>query len=92
MQVRVFGTLRNVVEDRKQVEVHVADGASARELLDLLILAYPSLREKVLRQEGELRGGVGVFVNGRSVRFLDGLETAIHEGDEVALFPPVGGG
>jgi molybdopterin synthase sulfur carrier subunit len=92
MKVRVFGTLRMVVGDQKHVEVRVADGASARELLDQLILAYPGLQEKVLRQGGELRGGVGIFVNGRSVRFLDGLDTAIHEGDEVALFPPVGGG
>jgi molybdopterin synthase sulfur carrier subunit len=92
MKVRVFGTLRIVVGDQKYVEVRVADGASARELLDQLILAYPGLKKKVLRQGGELQGGVGIFVNGRSVRFLDGLDTAIHEGDEVALFPPVGGG
>jgi molybdopterin synthase sulfur carrier subunit len=92
MQVRVFGTLRTVVGNQKHIDVRMTDGASAGELLHELILAYPALERKVLRQGGELRGGVSIFVNGRSVRFLDGLDTAIHEGDEVALFPPVGGG
>ncbi len=40
MKVRVFGTLRNVVGHQKHVEVRAADGASARELLDQLIVVW----------------------------------------------------
>jgi molybdopterin synthase sulfur carrier subunit len=61
-------------------------------VLDQLAAAYPGLREKVFRGEDELQGGVGLFINGRSTRFLDGLSTPVREGDEVALVPPIGGG
>jgi molybdopterin converting factor small subunit len=33
-----------------------------------------------------------VLVNGRSLDFLDGLDTIIAPNDNLSLFPPVGGG
>jgi len=92
MKVRVFGTLRPVVGEHKEIEVPVGRRSTALEVLDQLIAAYPGLEQKVFAQGGGLRGGVNIFVNGRSVRFLDGLTTLLEEGDEVALFPPLGGG
>lgn len=92
MKVRVFGTLRSVVGGSKEIEVHVDGTSTALEVLDQLIAAYPSLQAKVFGEDRELQGGVSIFVNGRSVRFLDGLSTLLEEGDELALFPPIGGG
>ena len=92
MKVRVFGTLRSVVGDRKEIELRTGGSSTARALLDQLIVLYPGLRQKVFRGEERLQGGVGLFVNGRSIRFLAGLDTPVQEGDELALFPPVGGG
>ena len=92
MRVRVYGTLRAVIGGVKETEIQVAGQSTAGEILNQLVAAYPDLREKVLRGEDELQGGVGLFVNGRSTRFLQGLDTPIREGDELALFPPIGGG
>jgi len=33
-----------------------------------------------------------VLVNGRNIHFLKGRRTRLEDGDEVALFPPLGGG
>lgn len=88
----MFGTLRSVLGGSKEIEVHLEARPAARDLLDQLIAAYPALGQKVLGEGGGLRGGVSVLVNGRSVRFLDGLSTVLEADDDVALFPPVGGG
>ena len=92
MKVRIYGTLRAVMGGVKETEVHVAEQSTAGEILAQLVAAYPDLRVKVFRGEGQLQGGVGLFVNGRSTRFLQGLDTPVRKGDELALFPPIGGG
>ena len=92
MKVRVYGTLRTVMGGVKEAEVDLVDRSTARQVLNQLATAYPGLREKVFREGEELQGGVGLYVNGRSIRFLDGLSTPVREGDELALFPPIGGG
>ena len=91
MKVRMYGSLRSVI-GTKEAEVRISGGSTVRHVLDQLGAAYPSLRAKV-RHEGEmLPQGVNVLVNGRSARYLNGLDTPVVEGDELALFPPVGGG
>jgi molybdopterin synthase sulfur carrier subunit len=92
MQVRIYGTLRTVMGGIKQTQVRLAGQSTAGTILEQLVTAYPGLREKVFRGDGELQGGVGLFVNGRSTRFLQGLDTPVHQGDTLALFPPIGGG
>jgi molybdopterin synthase sulfur carrier subunit len=92
MRVRVYGTLRAVMGGVKETEAQVSEPCTAGDILQQLVAAYPGLREKVFRGKNELIGGVGLFVNGRSTRFLQGLDTPVRHGDELALFPPIGGG
>jgi sulfur-carrier protein len=35
---------------------------------------------------------VNVYVGGEDIRFLDGLDTAVEDGDEVTILPAVAGG
>jgi len=47
---------------------------------------------KLIDKESQLNTGVIILVNGQNIHHLKGLETEVFEGDEVALFPPGGGG
>jgi sulfur-carrier protein len=49
-------------------------------------------RRLALFQGEALRERLTVLVNGRNILFLDGLLTALHDGDTVSVFPPVYGG
>lgn len=92
MKVRVFGTLRAVVGDSKEREVSITGRSTVRQVLDQLIALYPGLREKVFSDGETVQGGIGILVNGRAIRYLKGLNTPLMEDDELALFPPIGGG
>ena len=92
MKVRVYGPLNWVMGGIKETNVHVAGSCTAREVLDRLFVAYPGLREKILREGQELQRGVNLFVRDRSIRFLDGLSTLMEDGDELILLPILGGG
>lgn len=91
MEVRFYATLRDVVGSRS-VEVELRPGATVRELLTRLFEQFPNLEPRLLDEAGELRRSVNVFVNGRGVPHLEGLDTKLQPDDEVSIFPPVAGG
>ena len=35
---------------------------------------------------------LAILVNGRNINLLNGVETALHDGDEVIVLPPTAGG
>jgi molybdopterin synthase sulfur carrier subunit len=68
------------------------DGATVGEALEALYNAHGELRERIADESGGLRRFVNVYWKGEDIRFLDGLETAVADGDEVTILPAVAGG
>jgi molybdopterin converting factor small subunit len=91
MKVSMFGTLRTAIGGVTAAQVHVTGTYTAREALVQLATTYPGLRARVLGEGQELQRGVNLFVGGRSIRLLDGLNTLLEEGDELVLLPLLGG-
>ena len=48
--------------------------------------------QKTMDNEGKLRRGINILVNGHNVSSLDRLDTIIKNADVVGLFPTGGGG
>ncbi|MEL6130487.1 MAG: MoaD/ThiS family protein [Cyanobacteria bacterium J06636_28] len=61
-------------------------------LLDALEAKFPGIKARLCDDSGELRRFVNFYVNSEDIRFLDGKETALSEGDEVSIVPAVAGG
>jgi molybdopterin converting factor small subunit len=68
-----------------------AAGDTVEAVLDDLFGRYPALRDRVTA-EGALSPFVNVYVNGRDVRYGDGLGTAVGPDDQVILLPAMAGG
>ncbi len=79
--------LRAATGGESEVQV---EGRNVGEALDAVFAAYGDLRERIT-QDGTLRRFVNVYVSGEDIRFQQGLETAIKEGDEVTILPAVAG-
>ena len=86
--VRVPPVLRETVGGARDLE---AAGDTVGAVLDDLFARYPALRERVA-PEGELSAFVNVYVNGRDVRYGEGLATAVGPNDQVILLPAMAGG
>ncbi len=67
------------------------DGDTVGEVLDSLYARYEELRSRIA-EDGGLRRFVNVYVGGEDIRFLDGLQTEVQDGDEVTILPAVAGG
>ena len=65
-------------------------GATVGEVIADCCAGRPGLAQRVLGDDGKQL--VGIFLNGRSIRQLDGLMTSVSDGDEIRLTPPIAGG
>ena len=86
--VRIPPTLRGEVGGERQVE---ADGATVRELLEDLAARYPALGAQLL-ENGGVAPFVNVYLGGEDVRTLQGLDTAVADGQTLILLPAMAGG
>ena len=69
------------------------DLSLVRDLLGEVAARYgDELGEYLFTEEGGLHSHVAVILNGRGVGVLDGLDTALSDGDRVAILPSIGGG
>lgn len=91
--VRVFATFREIL-GFKETELDLPPDTTVISLIDFLSKNYShgKLKKEALDANGNLRKFVKILVNGRDSYFLDGSSTHLHDGDVVAMFPPVGGG
>ena len=86
--VKIPTQLRAATDGEGEIEV---DGDTVGEALDAVFDAHDGLRERIT-EDGTLRRFVNVYVSGEDIRFRDGLETALSDGDEVTILPAVAGG
>jgi MoaD family protein len=86
--IKIPTQLRAATGGEAELEV---DGATVGEALDAVFSQHEGLRERIT-QDGDLRRFVNVYVSGEDIRFQDGLETALSDGDEVTILPAVAGG
>ena len=87
--VKFPAVLRANVGGAREVD---ATGSTIGEVLDQLVGTFPSLRDQLFTEDGELNRFVNVYVNGQDVRYLSGLDTPVAPADEVRLLPAMAGG
>jgi molybdopterin synthase sulfur carrier subunit len=87
--IRIPTTLRTLTGGSSQVEV---EGSTVGEVLGALNDAHPGFSERLFDDEGNLRRFVNVFVADDDVRYLDGVGTAVPDGETVSIIPAVAGG
>ena len=90
VKLKAFARFRDLLG--RDLELDLEHGAKVSDLLALLISRSEDLQDLIFEDPLELKDDVNVLVNGRHIESLDGLETELKEGDEVALFPAVVGG
>jgi sulfur-carrier protein len=88
IEVRIPTILRTYTDGAKQVE---GTGSTLGELITDLDRQHSGLAERLV-DDGGLRRFVNLYLNDEDVRFLDGLQTPVKDGDMVTVLPAVAGG
>ena len=66
--------------------------ATVADALAAVAARWPAVTDRVLTEQGELRRHINVFVGEESIRFMNGLATAVGDGDTITIVPAVSGG
>ena len=88
VRVKIPTQLRSATDGEATASV---EGATVGQVLDALYTRFGELRSRIA-EDGGLRRFVNVYVDGEDIRFLDGLDTPVSDGDEVTILPAVAGG
>jgi sulfur-carrier protein len=72
--------------------VVAAEGSTLRELIANVDQRHPGFAGQLIEPDGTQRRFVNIYVNDEDVRYLQGLDTPVAEGDVVSVLPAVAGG
>ncbi len=89
VKIRIPTPLRKLTDGKGEVE---GAGKTIGELLDNLDGRYPGIKERLCDESGNLRRFVNIYVNEEDIRFRQGKETALADGDEISIVPAIAGG
>lgn len=87
--VRFPALMKYYVDNQSELSV---DGTTVAEVLDNILMRYPTLKTHLFDSNGNLRRHFNIFVNGVHLRDLSGMETDLKEDDKVILMASAAGG
>jgi adenylyltransferase/sulfurtransferase len=88
-KVRIPTPLRQYASGNSEVEV---GGGTAGEALGNLVEEHSGLKQHLYTPDGKLRSFVNVYKGDEDIRYLDGPDTAVGDGDELSIIPSIAGG
>ena len=89
VRVRVPTPLRKFTQGSDEVD---ANGATVSAMLEDLEHNHPGIKERIMDDTGKVRRFVNVYVNGDDIRFLNNVDTALKDGDNISIVPAIAGG
>jgi len=89
VRVRIPTPLRRFSGGAEEVGVN---GNTIAIVVNDLEAKFPGIKERLCDEQGRVRRFVNLYVNGDDIRFLNGLDTPVKDGDEVAIVPAIAGG
>jgi sulfur-carrier protein len=90
-KIKIPTPLRRHTNGLSTVEVN-GGAVNVRGTLDTLTAQYPTIGERLFDAQGQVKSHINIFLNNEDIRFLNGLETNVKDGDTVVLLPALAGG
>jgi molybdopterin synthase sulfur carrier subunit len=91
LKIKFFSLIKLDLK-KDEVDYQLSESESIKEIIKLLDQEFDNYFSRKLLENGELKSGTIVLLNGRNIRHLQGLDTLVENKDEITIFPPSGGG
>ena len=87
--IRIPTTFRILTSD--EAELSVNEG-TITQIIAEICENYPDFQGRLIDEDGNLLRFVNMYVEDEDVRFLQGLETSVIDGQTISIIPAVAGG
>ena len=81
--------LRNLTLNQDTVDIQAE---TVTGLVNALESAYPGMGGRLRGEDGALRRFINIYVNDEDIRFLQGADTPLKDGDQISIVPAIAGG
>tara|TARA_B000000477_G_C6085614_1_gene225302 strand:+ start:416 stop:694 length:279 start_codon:yes stop_codon:yes gene_type:complete len=89
VSIRIPTTFRELTKGESLLS---ASAGSLTDILTELGNEHPDFIDRILDENKNLQRFVNIFLDDEDIRFLDGLETNVSEGQTLSIVPAVAGG
>lgn len=87
MRINFYAALRKIA-GQKSVELDLPPGSTVNQMVEAVLMHFPSMRAKLLDKQGRIGLHAHVFINGRDAPLLEeGLDTPLSSTDTIDIFP-----
>ncbi len=87
--IEIPSALKQYVNNQDKVEVK---GSSVDEALNSLCIQFTELKPNLFDKNGIVRNFINVYLNDDDIRYADGINSAVKDGDCIQIVPSVAGG
>ena len=89
VKVRIPTPLMKLTDNKAEVS---AEGGSISEVINNLEDQFNGIKERICEENGAPRRFINIYINEEDIRFLEGENTAVKDGDEISIIPAIAGG
>jgi molybdopterin synthase sulfur carrier subunit len=89
VQVHLTSVIQKSVDGNREL---AAEASTVTELIEHIEARYPGFRAQLVDEQGNLHRFVNIYLNDEDIRYLDGADTALADGDSVSILPALAGG
>ena len=89
IKVRIPTPLMKLTDNQSEVS---AEGETISDIINNLENQFNGIKDRICEENGAPRRFINIYINEEDIRFLDGEETAVKDGDEISIIPAIAGG
>lgn len=89
VRVRIPTPLRRYTGGSEEVSM---EGGTVGAVINQMEAKFAGIKERLCDEQGRVRRFVNIYINGDDIRFLNGADTVVKDGDEVSIVPAIAGG
>ena len=89
IKVRIPTPLMKLTDNQSEVS---AEGKTISDIINNLENQFNGIKDRICEENGSPRRFINIYINEEDIRFLEGENTAVKDGDEISIIPAIAGG